>query len=153
MSHHLRGTSDALAENVFITGRKGHGNYGRWPWVSTVQKRSGPASDSPVLLHWHLRRFFEIMKPSVSFLALIFVLFSPFLLAADRDPSPGDSDKVSGRAIIHEMNTARQNPKLYAIFLEQTRQNYPGRGRLCARDGVRTVDEAIRFLRCTRPVP
>ena len=50
MSHHLRGTSDALAENVFITGRKGHGKYGRWPWVSTVQKRSGRASCPPVRL-------------------------------------------------------------------------------------------------------
>src|SRR6478672_11389865 len=48
MSHHLRGTSDAFAENVFITGGKRHGNYGRWPWVSTVQ--SFPKPRVPVRL-------------------------------------------------------------------------------------------------------
>src|SRR5438552_18183506 len=36
MIHHLRGTSAALAENVFITGGKRHGNYGPRPWVSTL---------------------------------------------------------------------------------------------------------------------
>src|SRR4030095_15467872 len=72
-------------------------------------------------------------------LARAFALFSPLLFAADRDFSPEDSDKVSGSAIIHEINIARQTPKLYAIFLEHTRQNYPGR--LCAQEGVRAVDE------------
>ncbi len=103
--------------------------------------------------HWHLGCFMEIMKPSVSFLALVFALFSPLLFAVDRDLSPGNSDKVTGSAIIHEINIARQNPKLYAILLEQMRQNYRGRGRLCAHEGVRALDEAIRFLRRIRPVP
>jgi uncharacterized protein YkwD len=55
------------------------------------------------------------------------------------------------------MNLARQNPSLYATFLEQSRQNYsgrvclmPGNVRLLTHEGVRAVDEAIRFLRNTQ---
>jgi uncharacterized protein YkwD len=102
----------------------------------------------------------EIMKPLASFLPLVFGLFSPLLFAANPDLSPGDSDRVTGTAIIHEINMARQNPTLYATFLEQTRQNYAGRGRLmpgsvrlCTHEGVRAIDEAIRFLRRARPLP
>jgi len=65
-----------------------------------------------------------------------------------------------GTAIIREINIARQNPTLYANFLEQTRQNYAGRVRLmpgrlpvCTQEGVHAVDEAIRFLRHARPFP
>src|SRR5260370_12117228 len=36
MIHHLRGTSAALAEKVFIRGGKRHGNYGRGLEVSTL---------------------------------------------------------------------------------------------------------------------
>src|ERR1700747_2510810 len=36
MIHHLRGTSAALAEKVFIRGGKRHGNYGRGREVSTL---------------------------------------------------------------------------------------------------------------------
>jgi hypothetical protein len=60
----------------------------------------------------------EIMKPLVSFLPLVFDLFLPLLFAANPDLLPGDSDKVTGTAIIHEINIARQNPALYANFLE-----------------------------------
>jgi hypothetical protein len=56
------------------------------------------------------------MKPSVSFLALVFALFSPFLVAADRDPSPGDSDKITGSAITHEINIARQTRSFTRFF-------------------------------------
>ena len=101
-------------------------------------------------------RFMEIMKPLASFLAV----FLPLLFAANPDLLPGDSDKVTGTAIIREINIARQNPTLYANFLEQIRQNYAGRVRLmpgrlpvCTHEGVHAVDEAIRFLRHARPFP
>ena len=97
----------------------------------------------------------EIMKPLASFSA-----FLPLLFAANPDLLPGDSDKVTGTAIIREINIARQNPTLYANFLEQIRQNYAGRVRLmpgrlpvCTQEGVHAVDEAIRFLRHARPFP
>jgi uncharacterized protein YkwD len=100
------------------------------------------------------------MKPLVPFLPLVFGLFSPLLFAANPDLSPGDSNMVTGTAIIHEINTARQNPTLYATFLEETRQNHasrvrllPGSVRLCTHEGVRAVDEAIRFLHRARPLP
>jgi uncharacterized protein YkwD len=102
----------------------------------------------------------EIMKPLAPFLPLVFGPFSSLLFAANPNLSPGDSDRVTGTAIIHEMNLARQSPRLYATFLEQTRQSYagrvrlmPGSVRLCTHEGVRAVDEAIRFLRRARPLP
>jgi uncharacterized protein YkwD len=85
---------------------------------------------------------------------LILSLGSPLLSAADSDAP--DSRNVTAAAIVHEMNLARQNPSLYATFLEQTRQNYSGRlclvpGNVRTHEGVRAVDDAIRFLRNTQP--
>jgi hypothetical protein len=110
------------------------------------------ANDSGLLFmgqcgsHWHLGSFMEIM-PLAPFLPLLFGLFSPLLFAAKPDLAPGDSDRVTGTAIIREINLARQNPTLYVTFLEQTRQNYagrvrlmPGSVRLCTHEGVRAVD-------------
>jgi uncharacterized protein YkwD len=84
-------------------------------------------------------------------------LFSPLSFAVSPDK---DADSVTATAIIREINTARQNPALYAAFVEETRRNYsgkvrlmPGNVRLCTREGVRAVDEAIRFLRSARPLP
>jgi hypothetical protein len=57
---------------------------------------------------------YEALAP---FLLLVFGFFSPLLLAANPDGSSGDSDRVTGTAVIHEINIARQNPTLYAIFL------------------------------------
>jgi hypothetical protein len=103
--------------------------------------------------HWHLEYFMEIMKPLTPLLPLAFGLFSPLLFAGNRAFSPGDSGSVTDIAAIHEINTARQNPALYATFLEQSRQNYAGSLRLCTHKGVRAVDQAIRFLRRARPLP
>ena len=38
--------------------------------------------------------------------------FSPLLFAANPDLLPGDSDKVTGAAIIREINIPRQTPTL-----------------------------------------
>jgi uncharacterized protein YkwD len=53
---------------------------------------------------------------------------------------------VSAGSILHEMNLARQNPSAYAEFVEQLRGHYSGR------EGVRALDDAIRFLRSASPV-
>jgi uncharacterized protein YkwD len=102
----------------------------------------------------------EIMKPLGPFFSILFLLFSPSLFAANLNVSPAESDDVTGSAVIHEINVARQDPGRYASFLEQTRQNYAGRihvmsGNILLRthEGVRAVDEAIRFLRSARPLP
>lgn len=87
-------------------------------------------------------------------------LFSPALLAVDPKSSAAFPDHVPAAAVIHEINLARQNPALYATFVEQTRQNYsgnvclmPNNVRLHTREGVRAIDDAIRFLRSTQPQP
>jgi uncharacterized protein YkwD len=56
------------------------------------------------------------------------------------------------------MNLARQNPALYATYLEELRGNFqgnllvlPGHVPFRTKEGVRAVDEAIRFLRSAAP--
>jgi uncharacterized protein YkwD len=94
------------------------------------------------------------------FLPLAFSLFVPLLFAADPGSSAATPDHVTAAAIIHEMNLARQNPALYATFVEQTRQNYsggvcllPGNVRLRTHEGLRALDDAIQFLRRAKPQP
>jgi uncharacterized protein YkwD len=94
------------------------------------------------------------------FLPLAYLLFAPLLFAADPSAAPVVPDPVTAAAIIHEMNLARQNPPLYATFIEQTRQNYsgavyllPGNVRLRTHEGVRALDDAIQFLRRAKPQP
>src|SRR5437773_12038420 len=93
------------------------------------------------------------MRPPVV-LSLTYSLFAPLLFAADSGALATVPDHVTAVAIIHEMNLARQNPTLYATFVEQTRQNYsghvcllPGNLRLCTHQVARALDEALHFLR------
>jgi uncharacterized protein YkwD len=93
----------------------------------------------------------EIMKPLAMFFPIVFSFFSPLLCAANSDVASPNSGKVTGAAIVDEINLARQKPAFYAIFLEQTRQNYTSRpGR---QQDARALAEAIRFLRRARPLP
>ena len=68
------------------------------------------------------------------------------------------SDGTSSVAVVREMNLARQNPALYATYLEEMRGQFQGNllvraGRIPFRtkEGVKAVDEAIRFLRTASP--
>ncbi len=65
----------------------------------------------------------------------------------------------SGAAVIREMNLARQHPDLYANLLAAQREHYRGivvvqrNGSLLrTKEGVAGLDEAIRFLRHSRPL-
>lgn len=56
------------------------------------------------------------------------------------------------------MNLARQNPALYASYIEEMRADFqgnllvvPGRVPFQTKEGPRALDEAIRFLRSTAP--
>ena len=69
-----------------------------------------------------------------------------------------DGGGTSSRAVIREMNLARQNPALYATFLEELRGRMsgsvmvlPGHTRIQTKEGTRALDEAIRFLRTAQP--
>jgi uncharacterized protein YkwD len=70
----------------------------------------------------------------------------------------GETSGTSARAVIREMNLARQNPALYATFVEELRNAMhgnvmilPGQTRIRTKEGTRALDEAIRFLRSAQP--
>lgn len=89
--------------------------------------------------------------------AALFVLVSIVspAFAADKE-----DDSASGRAVIREMNLARQNPALYASFVQELRSRMngnvlvlPGHTRIRTKEGAAAVDEAIRFLQNAQPLP
>lgn len=74
----------------------------------------------------------------------------------------GDAGNLSGleQGIVAEMNLARANPPAYAALLQNMRRYYngnmlqlPGQTPILTNEGVRAVDEAIRFLKSTKPLP
>src|SRR5436309_14878466 len=82
-----------------------------------------------------------------------FVLAASFISVATAAPT-----ETSGSAIVREMNLARQNPALYATYLEQLRASFQGNllvllGRTAMRttEGTRAVEEAIQSLRKAAP--
>jgi hypothetical protein len=82
--------------------------------------------------------------------ALLYLVGFPLVALAASD------DTVSGAAVVRELNLARQNPQLYATFVEQLRSNcdgrylvLPGGTRVILKEGVRSIDDASRFLRST----
>lgn len=89
-------------------------------------------------------------------LVILFPLIALQVLSAAEELS---TDSVSGSAVVREMNLARQNPALYATYIEELRSHYdgnvlvlPGQTRIRTKEGRRSVDEAIRFLRSARPL-
>src|SRR5205085_4414996 len=90
---------------------------------------------------------------SLSLFLSVFALFPAF--AADKD-----DDATSGRAVIRELNLARQNPALYATFVQELRSRMngnvlvlPGHTRIRAKEGTAAIDDAIRFLQNAQPLP
>ena len=84
---------------------------------------------------------------------LVFIcLFIALFPAQAHQPS-------TGAAIVREMNLARQHPEVYAAYVEEMRAAFRGKvfyqaGKmpLQTREGLRGVEEAIRFLQRVRPV-
>ncbi|ACM21368.1 SCP-like extracellular protein [Geotalea daltonii FRC-32] len=85
-----------------------------------------------------------------------YLLIATALFAAV--PAHGAPDP---HAVHLELNLARTNPKGYAEYLEQFRRKFRGkayrledkRTRVVTQEGVKAVDEAIRFLSRTKPLP
>ncbi len=92
---------------------------------------------------------------SLSFLFLLALTAHP---ASAKQEKSADAGSMSSRAVIREMNLARQNPVLYATFIEELRGRMsgnmmvlPGRTRIRTKEGTGALDEAIRFLRNAQP--
>ena len=95
-----------------------------------------------------------IMRRSISF-ALILSIFAVARLVAGEK----EDDSMSGRAVIREMNLARQNPALYASLLKELRGRMngnvlvlPGHTTIRTKEGTAAIDEAIRFLQSAQPL-
>src|SRR3954463_4184961 len=79
--------------------------------------------------------------------------------AAPLLPAEKNDEATSGAAVIREMNLARQNPTLYATFVQELRGRMNGNvlvlghTRIRTKEGTGAVDEAIRFLQKAQPLP
>ena len=94
------------------------------------------------------------MRRSITFPLLISVFAFTSLVAGQKE-----DDSTSGRAVVREMNLARQNPGLYATYLKELRSRMngnslvlPGGTHIRTREGTGAVDEAIRFLENAQPL-
>lgn len=93
-------------------------------------------------------------------LSLSISLFLPIFAALSAFAAEKDEDVASARAVIREMNLARQNPALYATFIQELRSRMngnvlvlPGHTRIRTKEGTAAVDDAIRFLQNAQPLP
>jgi len=66
----------------------------------------------------------------------------------------------SERDLLNEINQARANPQLYAMYLEKLKPQFSGKqytpaGKdpLTTEEGWNAVDDAIRFLKALKPLP
>jgi uncharacterized protein YkwD len=94
-----------------------------------------------------------------STISLLFLLGFAIQHAVAREEKSADAGGTSARAVIREMNLARQNPALYATFVEELRTTMngnlmvlPGRTKIRTKEGTAALDEAIRFLRSAQPL-
>src|SRR2546430_10682658 len=95
------------------------------------------------------------MRLSITAAVSLVIFTVPSLFAAEKN-----DNAASGRAIIRELNLARQNPALYATFVQELRSRMngnvlilPGHTRIRTKEGTAALDEAIRFLQNARPLP
>jgi len=73
------------------------------------------------------------------------ILSLNFLHAKEPAPST-DAEQLSPATIIRELNLARENPRLYSTFVQESRPFH-------MIEHGRAVDEAVRFLKETLPLP
>lgn len=88
------------------------------------------------------------------------VLFLSVFAVVSAFAAEDEIDSASGRAVIREMNLARQNPTLYASFVRELLGRMsgnvlilPGHTRIRTKEGTAAIAEAIRFLEAAEPLP
>jgi uncharacterized protein YkwD len=104
------------------------------------------------LLVWqraHIARFISI--PSKSLMGKA---------GADMSAAKAEFLSATEREIVSELNLARTNPQQYATFLEEAKKSLAGNQiklggaqAIMIKEGVKAVDEAIAFLRASKPLP
>lgn len=69
-----------------------------------------------------------------------------------------NGEGVSAGTVLREMNLARQDPALYATYVEALRSRFdgrfiifPGSAKWRMKEGLGAIEEAVRFLRNARP--
>lgn len=121
------------------------------------------------------------MKRKISSIAILLLIlltvlayrFSLFTRLASVLPSRSSTARVGGdvvapkvpflssseQEIIREINLARTNPREYASYLEDLKARFKGNNYqrangmiITTSEGIRAVDEAIKFLRSVKPV-
>jgi len=72
--------------------------------------------------------------------------------------SANEHERDTGGTVIREINIARKNPALYATYVQELRSRYdggfvflPGGMTWRMKEGLGAIDEAVRFLRASRP--
>src|SRR5437868_9173909 len=98
MSHHLRSTSLALAENVFISG---------WKRARKLLAGTAPVNRGNQRRFRHQRCFMEIIMRLV-IPAVALALFAFNLAHANNNSSATDQEQISPTAVLRELNLARE---------------------------------------------
>jgi uncharacterized protein YkwD len=88
-----------------------------------------------------------------------FVLsFAIFLAAAVSPVMRAEDGSVTASSLVRETNVARQNPARYASYVEAIRSSFdgqhytmPGGTKVRSKEGVRALNDAIRFLQHASP--
>lgn len=83
-----------------------------------------------------------VLRPFISFAVLLAFSQVPQTKA---NTSTQQSDPLSSDAVVREINLARENPNLYATFVEESRAAH-------MIEHGRAVDEAVRFLKKAHPL-
>ena len=94
---------------------------------------------------------------------IVTLLFIPFLFAiptTQQQPAPPPYLSKLESEVVREINFARQHPDTYAKLIEQRKKFFngklyqpPGEVAILTKEGKKALDEAIRFLRRTKPLP
>lgn len=79
-------------------------------------------------------------------LASAALVFPFFFAQASETSAPTENEHVSAAAVVRELNLARENPKLYATFIAESRPYH-------MIEHGHAVDEAVHFLQKAHPLP
>jgi len=107
-------------------------------------------------MHENRKNDMKYRASTILFIVATLVMTSGIVVA--REPASSYLSPVE-QEVLDELNLVRTNPKRYAEFLSEMRPYFNGNRLerpeeviLITQEGVVAVDEAIRFLRSTKPV-